>query len=71
MQITGNEPAMPNTDGKTFCNDGLSIRQHIMIELMKAYISAGSTGMPEPEMLVQYASKATDALIAELNKTQP
>jgi hypothetical protein len=44
----------------------LTKREYFAIECMKGYISAGSTGMPHVQQLVDYAIAAADALLDAL-----
>lgn len=47
---------------------GLTKREYFAAMALQGYVSAGSTGMPEPDQLAAYAVAAADALLAELDK---
>lgn len=57
------EAAFANTE-----QFGLTKREYFAAMAINGYISAGNQGMPEPETLADYAVKAADALIEQLNK---
>lgn len=63
------EPITPYTHlaGDTTC--GLTKREYFAGQLAIGFAAAGATGMPNSTDLAKYIVDATDALIAELNKS--
>lgn len=49
-------------------NKGLTKREYFAGLAMQGYISAGSTGMPSPEIIAVMAVDAADKLLEELEK---
>lgn len=73
--IDGTERAFPSTDGDTFANEGLTIKQHMVIEFTKALISScnwNDTILDENlmEIAASKACKLTDIVIKKLNEDE-
>ncbi len=70
----GDMPAMPLDmegnkaldEGYWYSGWGLTKREHFAAMAMQGFTSAGSSGMPPPDVLAGYAVEQADALLAAL-----
>lgn len=73
----GEEPCFPQemkvkeyfvNHGTFAVGAGLTKREYFAAMAMQGFIAAGGNGMPPAENLAAYATRAADALLAELEK---
>lgn len=62
----GQEPAFPNTDSQTFCNDGMSKRFYAACAAMQGLIS--HYGVAFEELHIQKAYYYADELLKQENE---
>lgn len=67
------KPAFPCTDGRSFCNDGVTKREYFAALAMQGMLSAnpqythGNIPLPVPASVAQFSVEYADALIKALN----
>jgi hypothetical protein len=60
-----------NWPNQNMTGAGLTKREYLAAMAMQGYISAGSTGMPEPDRVAQLAIQTADELLKVLEQNQP